>query len=325
MATETASRAYCAIAAYHEAGHVVAAFREGRRIAEVSIEPELPGVGSTLRDEAELIDPYAHAVNAGMARASWRNRLAIARSDIRTLLAGPLAEARYLRKPLRADGSCGDLDACHDLAIWLGDEYQRLGGRHNLPPFEPVDFLNQERARMRRWVGRARNWGLIVPIARELLLRARLGEAEVMTIIEACHERAEQPALPLYQPTPVLIHEPEPELEPEREPSSELVEEGSASNPVVIPLPVVMGLSIRPTRLAANDAEVEPAQGVEEGMSGGTPAEPKPWVPATEEEARRRGRVILLDWERGLWDALRIPMLVMSVAMLWLLVASWLF
>ncbi len=94
------------VAAYHEAGHALAALREGRQVSLVFAFHKYPGNGMCLY-APKPINPHDLAFNPGTAKAAWNHTLEATCAEIRIALAGPLAEAKVLGKPLRSlgDGS----------------------------------------------------------------------------------------------------------------------------------------------------------------------------------------------------------------------------
>ena len=165
---ERGARTHIDTAAYHEAGHAVAGLWEGRRVVQASVRLDLPGNGMVRSLMSRGPNPFDPAMSPGTAKAAWRHTLAIRGGDIRLLLAGPLAEAKALGQPLRSVGSRSDFEKCERLADELDNLWCSLLGLAALPQFDKVKFLNEQRVRVRRWLGRPKVWYLVSRVVHRL-------------------------------------------------------------------------------------------------------------------------------------------------------------
>lgn len=95
--------------AYHEAGHALAALREGRRVEEVRLSSSCPDSGLTVLDRGSDQRLFRSRDPDGDLIPRWHEMLQDRLADIRVSLAGPLAEAKLLNKPLRTLGAALDL------------------------------------------------------------------------------------------------------------------------------------------------------------------------------------------------------------------------
>lgn len=161
------------IAAYHEAGHALAALREGRRVAGVLISRTLPGNGFCWCARKPR-NPYPIDLNAGSAKAAWLHTVETTCADIRIALAGPIAEAKALGTPLRSLGSRSDLENCLRLAGRLSTLQSFVSEFAEVPPVDPDLILEVERRSVRRWMGRPGTWKTIRLVARVLKFRGAL-------------------------------------------------------------------------------------------------------------------------------------------------------
>jgi len=109
------------VTAYHEAGHALAALREGRGVKRVYVSATNPEAGVCSHRTA-IGNPYDVSHSRGSAAAAWQHTLESSCAGIRIRLAGPLAEAKILGKPLRANGAQSDLESC----IYLAERLARL-------------------------------------------------------------------------------------------------------------------------------------------------------------------------------------------------------
>lgn len=173
------SRTHIGVAAWHEAGHALAAMREGRWVVAVEVSATRPGCGVTrqfVRRRRNRFDPVR---GRGNARAAWLDTQARYLAELRVALAGPLAEAKAINRPLRALGAELDLHKCQHLARRLEHlrEYLEDEGIDCGPPID--ELFNEQRKRVRRWLGRPETWGAIERIARQLTFRHRITAREV--------------------------------------------------------------------------------------------------------------------------------------------------
>jgi len=128
-------------------------------------------------------------------------------SDIRITLAGPLAEAKALNQPLRSLGARSDLSICHSVIHSMtvrNRKLQELAGalsdaRVELPTVNMTDLVNEQRRRVRRWLGRPTIWQAIISIADRLVEEGSLRPGEVLQAYLRAHSK-QQAALPLDWP-----------------------------------------------------------------------------------------------------------------------------
>ncbi len=161
------SRAYSEVAAYHEAGHAVAALLLGIEIEEVRIDRNRPGNGTTIyRTGPSLWEGYRMPKSAAPSRLacalSRRQRVAV------FFLAGPLAEAKRLGVPLRSLDASGDFEYIH--VLMRGSDACQHG--EVLPGAE--HFFDTAVRRTRGILGQPSTWRAVTEVARELLMWGRL-------------------------------------------------------------------------------------------------------------------------------------------------------
>ncbi|GEM_PF-1391014 len=189
-------RTHIGVAAWHEAGHALAAIREGRWVVVVEVSESIPGSGVTRQLVQARRERFKPAVGPGNARAAWADGLARYLSELRVSLAGPLAEAKASNRPLRALGADFDLKKCRDLARRLQVLRDRVEAR-GVDCGPPIpEWFNEERKRVRRWLARPVNWSAIEKIAWQLIRKRRITAREVL----ACYleaRAAHQHSLPL--------------------------------------------------------------------------------------------------------------------------------
>lgn len=175
------SRTYCEIAAYHEAGHAVAALLLGIRIVEVRIDHRRPGAGQTvyLVTHPPLERPREPWT---IAPSRWARSLSREQRRAVFALAGPLAEARLLGKPMRTLGSIGDLESVHQLMRW--PETQGGGQPHGAVRPEAKLFFEAEIRRTRRILNRPPVWHAVTVIAGDLLTWGRLRSDDVAGTVQ---------------------------------------------------------------------------------------------------------------------------------------------
>ena len=170
------------ITAYHEAGHAIVALCHGCGVAEVAVSMTEPGNGWTQLLGAEkqpLVDP-----TPGNIRAAWLRTEANYSAWIRILLAGPLAEAKLLNKPLRSLGARSDLVRAQRLFVRLQAIHAGLTRYASLPIAIPETRRDVFRRETRRLVARPRIWRMITALAQELIQRDSVTADELTGILQ---------------------------------------------------------------------------------------------------------------------------------------------
>ena len=119
-------------------------------------------------------------LGTGDAKASWRDTLDRNLAEVRILLAGPLAEAKALNQSLRAIGADYDLATCRRIARRLSNLHDFVVLEGRLEKISPEELMNEERARVRRWLGRPDTRRAVGKIASTLMTRRRIGSAEIL-------------------------------------------------------------------------------------------------------------------------------------------------
>lgn len=102
-------RAYISVTAYHEAGHAIAGLWQGIWVEKIDVYHHTPGNGQTTFDYSGLVNPFDPNSSPGIALVAWQTEYDMTLRLMRVLLAGPLAEAKFLGKPLRSLGAKSDL------------------------------------------------------------------------------------------------------------------------------------------------------------------------------------------------------------------------
>lgn len=184
--TRRGSRTHIGVAAWHEAGHALAAMREGRWVVAVEVCETVPGSGVTRQLVRRRRNRFNPALGPGNARASWEDSLSRSLSDLRVILAGPLAEARAINRPLRAPGAVTDFEKCRHFVMRLEAlrEFVESVGVDCGAPI--ADRFNEERGRVCRWLAHPVNWLAIEKIACQLMSNHRITAREVF----ACYLEA---------------------------------------------------------------------------------------------------------------------------------------
>ncbi len=193
---------YIDITAYHEAAHAVVALYHGRGVEEVAVSMTEPGNGWTQMSVAEklLLDDLA----PGNIRAAWLRTEAIYSAWIRILLAGPLAEAKLLNKPLRSLGARSDLIRAQRLFERLQAIHAGLTMYASLPMAIPETRRDVFRRETRQLVARPRIWRMITALAQELIQRESVTADELTGILQTIpHPHGQYGLLSgLKQPSP---------------------------------------------------------------------------------------------------------------------------
>lgn len=163
--------------AYHEAGHALAALREGREVTEVRLYPDCPDNGLTAWNRGSSRRLFRSSDPGGDFIPEWHELLQERLADIRISLAGPLAEAKLLNKPLRSLGAESDLSACQSIAHSMAVRHRQLQelievtapGNSKLPTVDMLELIDEQRRSVRRWVGRPAVWNTLKEIAEQLI------------------------------------------------------------------------------------------------------------------------------------------------------------
>ena len=174
------------IAALHEAGHALSALREGRQVFGLRVSTDNPGAGICFLARKQR-NQYDLAQNPGSAKAAWLHTIKTTSSDIRIFLAGPLAEAKALGKPLRSLGSRSDLEMCLRLANRLECLNTFVSEFADIDQVKGVDLLDAERKRVRRWLSQRRVWSAISLAAERLSMTGQLNRQDLDNLVGRAH------------------------------------------------------------------------------------------------------------------------------------------
>jgi len=183
------------VAAFHEAGHAMAALNEGRQVFGLRVSTENPGNGVCIHARKQR-NQYDVVKNAGSAHAAWLHTLETTRSDIRICLSGPLAEAKALGKPLRSLGSRSDLEKCIRLANRLEALNTFVSEFVEIDELKGVDVLDSERRRVRRWLAQSKVWDSVSSIADKLSVKGTLNGRDLDSLVGVALVRERQIVLP---------------------------------------------------------------------------------------------------------------------------------
>lgn len=149
--------------AYHEAGHVAACYFLRLSFKSISIEPKGDFLGVV--NGCEVPKSFQPDLDTS---SKTRDRI---EREILCTLAGGAAEARLAgRKNWRGAG--GDVDACTNLALYIGGDEE-----------EASAFINWMIVRAKNWVKRELYWCAIATLAKELLEKHTIKAKEARSII----------------------------------------------------------------------------------------------------------------------------------------------
>ncbi len=206
------------VAAYHEAGHALAALREGRQVSLVFAFHKYPGNGMCLY-APKPINPHDLAFNPGTAKAAWKHTLEATCAEIRIALAGPLAEAKVLGKPLRSLGARSDLDKCIYEVKRLKMLRSYIARYTDLDPVGASNILSREKRKVRQWIAHPKVWKVIVQLAQKLSAQGILNGKHIDKIIGSVTSPAQQATLdfsskPIKKPPQKTTNPPKPSTPP---------------------------------------------------------------------------------------------------------------
>ena len=183
--------------AFHEAGHAVAALQQGRYVGYVTVSYEDPGNGLTYFGRPNSTNPFEGVDSMSAVSASWEWQLRWAKEEMKISLAGPLAEAKALGKPLRTPGAILDFQDCIRVANQL-NRFSRTYSRRYPISFTPgYQVMNQSRVSTRRWLAHPKIWRMIVTVARHLSERGKLFGPDLCYLVGLAGEEWEQSVIQL--------------------------------------------------------------------------------------------------------------------------------
>ena len=112
-------------------------------------------------------------------------------------LAGPLAEAKALGKPLRTPGAILDFRDCIRVASQLNRFSRTYSGLYPQSLTPGYQVMNRARISTRRWLAQPKLWRIIVTVARHLSERGKLFGSDLCYLIGMAGEEWEQKVIRL--------------------------------------------------------------------------------------------------------------------------------
>lgn len=182
------------LAAYHEAAHAVVALYYGRAVKKIWVSLRGTGEGRTYYFPKR--PKPAFTPTPGNIRAAWQQTFTECTAWIRILLAGPLAEAKLLKTPLRSLCAKSDLSRAQYEFWFLLDTHHYLWTRYcRLPEDVPINLLSKLRRQTRSLIARPAIWRMITQLASALTQRGILLEADIAAVIQAASGNERQSGL----------------------------------------------------------------------------------------------------------------------------------
>jgi hypothetical protein len=136
------------VTAYHEAGHALAALKIGRYVPKVMVDATNPGEGFTVHWHRPA-NPFDFVRNPDFA---WRHTYQTTLDSMFISLAGPIAEAKLLHKPIRHLGSYSDYRTCMMLCHRLSILAEFARDYTDTPTIKVEELLDRQRDRTRCYV-----------------------------------------------------------------------------------------------------------------------------------------------------------------------------
>ncbi len=178
----------------------MAALKAGSYVGQVSIDVDSPGNGSTFHwnPPANPFDLVRHPALA------WQHTYKTSIDWMFISLAGPIAEAKLLRKPLRHLGSCSDYDTCMKLCLRLRDLAEFAGAYTDTNMIKIDALLDRERDRTKRWIGHPGTWRTIEAVAKALQTYGQLDGSLLALAVGSANSPRQLGLLDKRRPTKVL-------------------------------------------------------------------------------------------------------------------------
>lgn len=157
------------ITAYHEAAHAVVALKFGIRVTEVALCRSSPLSGYVITRRRRAVSKLENRISRS-SELTWTLVTRDLENRAIVFLAGPVAEAKLLGKPLRSHGGQSDFSECLQLCRVL-DRYRRhLADKYGLtlPKEQPADMANRLARRAARILAHPNTWQAVTALAEEL-------------------------------------------------------------------------------------------------------------------------------------------------------------
>jgi ATP-dependent Zn protease len=159
-------------AAYHEAGHAVAAYALGRRFTRVTLEVGGGSLGRCGYAERRNFDPDLPDMYTGPQIG------AVVEHQIMGYLAGPIAEGILVNeKSWRETGGAADVPRAVDLAMYLLGDIKRA-----------EDYMKRMWDETEELIRRPENWAAVQAMAEELLERGQVEDERAREIIDGAQQ-----------------------------------------------------------------------------------------------------------------------------------------
>jgi len=180
------------VTAYHEAGHVVVGLYLGCAIDEVMVDIDNPGDGITVYRPNFIGKFSGISLNHRTALSLWNQVLQEHVKLAKISLAGPLAEAKILAKPLRSLGAKSDLDK----VMLIYDVLENI--RENLSQYADIsdnyrqNFSAKLRLQTRRILNKPSVWRAIGDLAHDLIHWHSLQGNDIAETVQLSMARSRQ-------------------------------------------------------------------------------------------------------------------------------------
>ena len=157
------------LTAYHEAAHAVVGLHLGWKVSWVFVSHKYPDCGLAFIKPRTLIDMDSFVSRPGGAMTFWTQCLRENENYARILLAGPLAEAKLLKKPLRSMGARFDLETVLAIRTGLDQFREMLAEYADIPLDYRTHFYPRVRQQTRRILSCPRLWKAVTVLANDLV------------------------------------------------------------------------------------------------------------------------------------------------------------